>query len=120
MVTSASSALARAHGRSLGRVALTRGAEDGDHPAAGQRAQDAQHLAERIGGVRVIDHHAEGLPKVHRLHPARHAGNVSQGASRQVEVDALHLGQRHHRQRVVDVEATRQLQVHSAAPVGGA
>ena len=61
-----------AHQRALAAVAVAAGAETHDHAArASSAARGLQHVLERVGRVRVVDEHGEGLALVDRLEAAR-------------------------------------------------
>ena len=62
-----------AHQRALLAVAVAAAAEDADQPAAGDDARRAQDVLERVGRVRVVDEHREGLALVHGLEAPRNA-----------------------------------------------
>ena len=76
---SARRAATDSHRRPLLEVALARRAEDGPEPPGGGAAQLAEHGLERVGGVRVVDHHGERLAEVDALHAA---GQPASAASR--------------------------------------
>ena len=85
-----------------------------------RRAKLTQHRLERLGGVRVVDHHGERLPQIHSLHAP---GNTVE------RVDAAHCiveaGARGHRagqrgQRVAGVESPREPELRAGRTPGRA
>ena len=54
----------RAHRGSLLQVALPRRPENRPEPSRGRAAQLVEHGLERVGGVRVVNHHREGLTEI--------------------------------------------------------
>jgi hypothetical protein len=103
----------RRHLRTLAAIALAAAAEHAQQPCLHVRAQRFQRLLERVGRVRVIDHHqrlavfaAEAVhAAVDRLQPRQRGGDVG---CRHV----LRMQRTSDREQVVDVESPQQRRTH--------
>ena len=104
-----------AHERPLAAVAVAAAAEHGEQAAGRDRAHGAQHVGQRIGRVRVVDQHAEGLTGTDGLEPPRHARGAREPAAHGLERQAH--GQRRGRrgEGVGHVEARRRLDLQRVA-----
>jgi hypothetical protein len=103
-----------AHLRALGGVALAGRPEDRDQSAATSRCrrrEEVEHRRQRRGAVGEIDHHAEGLAEVDPFHAPRDDVDARQSLADTHGLEAERLAERDHRERVVDVEATRQVEI---------
>ncbi len=97
-----------AHDRPLGRIAVTAAAEHADQPAAGERAQRAEDVAQRIGRVGVVDQDVEAGAVDHPLDPTRDPGHGVDAAGDGVVVQAQRLGHADGDGDVADVVAAEQ------------
>ncbi len=106
-----------AHRCALGGIALPRRAEHDDEPARSERAEDLEHLAQRVGRVRVVDDDGERLAGIDPLHPARHAGRVRAAPTRRDATSSPSASIAPKRgQRIRDVEPARQADADVAMP----
>ena len=99
-------------------VTLAGGAEDDDQPPFGDRSQDHEHLAERVGGVRVVDDNRTA----DRRQPApcvRHLTGVGQRRRGGPEVQPERLDHAERRERVRHIEAARQGNAPRSGPARG-
>ncbi len=96
----------------LAAVAVAAATEHDQHAPAGEVARRQQRVLQRVGRVRVVHDHGERLPGAHRLEPARHALRACQAVDHGLERQAHGQHRRRRRQRVLDVEARRQGQLH--------
>ena len=113
---SASSAATRPIGSRLVGIALPCRSEHGDQPAGGDRPQHLEHLAQRVGGVGVVDDDRERLTRVDPLHAAGHAGRDVERQRRVMDVESQRLDHRQCGERVRDVEASRQTDADGTVP----
>ena len=96
----------RAHERPLGRIAIAARAEhhrEAARPRRGDRTQRLQHVLERIGRVRVVDHHERSITK--GLHAPGNRGQLADASRAFFEADAIGDETAEHAKRVGDVEA---------------
>ena len=97
-----------AHQRPLGGVAVAAGSEHHRQPPVGHLARGAQDVVQRVGRVRVVHQHAEGLALVDRLEPPRHPPESLERLSGGPQVGAQRVHGRQRAQGVLDVEQPRQ------------
>ena len=108
------------HLRPLAGIALAAAAEHADERAALGHGgpQRGQHLVERVGRVRVIDHDQRLAVAAQALHPSRRRRDARERRERRVEIDAAREQHAQHAQHVRRVERARQAGRDVAAPQG--
>ena len=110
-----------AHERALGRVTLAGRAEHRDQPAATgrrDRREQVEHGLERGRAVGVIDDDPERLAGLDPFHPPRDRGEPFEPRSHGARIQPDGLAERDHREGVVDVEPSGQLQRQGPAARG--
>ena len=111
IATSASVPGDASHDRPLLAVAVAAAAEDADHAALREAPRLLQNALERRGLVRVVDDDGERLAFVDELEAPRHALDGLDAFADRALVDPERAGRGRRAQRVLDVEASAQLQV---------
>ena len=99
-----------AHQRALVAVPVAAGAEHDGQPARAELSRRAQHIVERVGGVRVVDDHAERLPCLDRLEAAGDARDGLEAAPDRIRVDSERARRGDCARGVLSVEAAAQAQ----------
>ncbi len=99
-------------------VPFAGGAEDGDQAAAGggQRREHVENLLEGRRRVGIVHDHGERLAAIDPLHPARNALDSFYAGPDRVGIELEHFAKGDGRERVTDVETTRELKRQRTAP----